>query len=118
MIKYVGFDTHGIEMSKSSTERSHARRGILKACGISVKEKGPIEEVLRAHGVPKRRIRELMGKGATVVGLDQRSAVEMTREEYLATHSLSRDKPWVKEGIGRTAWYRRRREPAGASPAK
>ena len=50
--------------AKSNTERSHERRGILKACGIPVKEKGPIEDVLRAHSVPESRIRKLLnGRG-------------------------------------------------------
>ena len=31
-----------------------------------------------------------------------------TREEYLAAHSLSRDKPWEAEDISRKTWERRR----------
>lgn len=37
------------------------------------------------------------------------------RAEYLADHSLSRDKPWLSEGISRRTWERRRKR--GASLA-
>ncbi|SDG52382.1 hypothetical protein [Alloyangia pacifica] len=37
------------------------------------------------------------------------------REEYLATHRVSRDKPWEAHGISRATWYRRGRPPAPAS---
>jgi hypothetical protein len=33
----------------------------------------------------------------------------MTRAEYLATHTISRDKPWEAEGISRRTWYYRRK---------
>jgi hypothetical protein len=50
-------------VAKSNTERSYRRRGILRACGIPVKEKGPIEHVLRAHGVSESQIKDLMAGG-------------------------------------------------------
>lgn len=30
-----------------------------------------------------------------------------SREQWLAEHTLSRDKPWEKLGISRATWYRR-----------
>lgn len=29
------------------------------------------------------------------------------REQWLAEHTLSRDKPWAKLGLSRATWYRR-----------
>lgn len=34
-------------------------------------------------------------------------AVSLPREEYLAEHSISREKPWLTLGISRATWYRR-----------
>ena len=31
----------------------------------------------------------------------------LPREEYLAEHSISREKPWLTLGISRATWYRR-----------
>ena len=33
-----------------------------------------------------------------------------SRTEYLQSNSLSRNKPWVDEGISRAKWYRKQRE--------
>jgi len=33
-----------------------------------------------------------------------------SRADYLEANSLSRDKPWVAEGISRAQWYRKQRE--------
>jgi hypothetical protein len=33
-----------------------------------------------------------------------------TRDEYLAANSLSRDEPWVAEGISRATWFRRQKK--------
>ena len=39
---------------------------------------------------------------------DRRRAKGMaTREEYLASHSVSREKPWKAHGYSRATWYRR-----------
>jgi hypothetical protein len=38
----------------------------------------------------------------------RRAAKKQPREVYLATHSLSRDKPWEEKGISRRTWERRR----------
>ena len=32
-----------------------------------------------------------------------------TREQYLASHTLSKDEPWVAENISKATWYRRRK---------
>jgi hypothetical protein len=42
--------------------------------------------------------------------------VRQTREEYEA-NSLSRQQPWVAEGISRRTWYRRHKQPGGTSAA-
>src|SRR5262249_33986506 len=39
----------------------------------------------------------------------RRRAGKPTRAEWLATHSINRNKPWLLEGIGKTTWYQRRR---------
>lgn len=44
----------------------------------------------------------------------RREAGVRSRQAYLAS-SLSRQKPWVAEGISRAAWYRRRKAETGAS---
>lgn len=42
----------------------------------------------------------------------------MTRAEYLAANTISRDKPWLAQGISRATWYRQRKRPAETSPDK
>lgn len=36
-----------------------------------------------------------------------RRHIALPREEYLAEHSISREKPWLTLGISRATWYRR-----------
>jgi hypothetical protein len=40
--------------------------------------------------------------------LKRRLKRKQTREQYLASHTLSKDKPWEAEGISKATWYRRR----------
>ena len=35
---------------------------------------------------------------------------QQTRAEYLATHSISRTKPWIAEGMKERTWWRRRKK--------
>ncbi len=44
----------------------------------------------------------------------RRAAGAVSREVYLTTHTTSRDKPWIQEGVSRTTWYRRRRSESAA----
>ena len=44
----------------------------------------------------------------------RRAAGAVSRADYLATHTTSRDKPWIHEGVSRTTWYRRRRAESAA----
>jgi hypothetical protein len=48
----------------------------------------------------------------------RRSKGMQRRADYLAANSLSRDKPWVAEGISRRTWERRRRRDASLAEIK
>lgn len=39
-----------------------------------------------------------------------RTYTSIPRAEYLATHTISRDKPWESEGVSRRTWYYRKKK--------
>ena len=49
---------------------------------------------------------------ATIKNADPKTVAKYTsmpRADYLATHTVNRDKPWEDEGISRRTWYRRKK---------
>jgi hypothetical protein len=67
-------------------------------------------DVTKAERLARRRQRD-----KEAAARRRRAAKKMTRPEYLASHTLSRTKPWVAEGISRRTWERRRQRDASPS---
>ena len=90
-------DTLGKMLHLSYQERSFLDVRTIGSHDVDRKGRAKLQAQKRRERDKARKAKQRRGKGSVV------------REDYLA-RSLSRQTPWLKEGISRSAWYRRRRQ--------
>jgi hypothetical protein len=93
VLQWVDAETAGNSLGLTAKERTMWNITTIRAC----------DQEAAALRKAKKRERDR----------ERQRQKRQPRAEYLAEHSISRSKPWEREGISRTTWYQRR---TSASP--
>jgi hypothetical protein len=107
-----------LRRAEAATSAVPALDGRLHYSGATIAHLFDVsDELARALGIEQVITTGERRRRKAVKERERRAAQgAVARDEYLAAHSLSREQPWVAEGISRATWYRRRKALETAQP--